>query len=95
VTRWREREGLRRFRIPTSDFDIGRCISAARSARPLPRGFTGHVVHPIHSIRRSALDVFCFCHCFFASHSLTLAFTLVGKGVKLSRNNRLIEWFNQ
>jgi hypothetical protein len=24
-----------------------------------------------------------------------LAFTFVGKGVKLSRNNRSIEWFNQ
>jgi hypothetical protein len=29
------------------------CISAAaRSARLLPRGFTGHVAHPIRSIRR-------------------------------------------
>jgi hypothetical protein len=25
-------------------------LDCARSARPLPRGFTGHVAHPIHSI---------------------------------------------
>src|SRR6266496_3917925 len=34
--------------------DIEDCISAAsRSARPLPRGFTGHVAHPVRSIGRS------------------------------------------
>jgi hypothetical protein len=27
-------------------------LGCARSARPLPRGLTGHVAHPIRSIRR-------------------------------------------
>ena len=35
-----------------------RCISVGSlSARPLPRGFTGHVAHPSRSIRRLCTNI--------------------------------------
>jgi hypothetical protein len=48
-----DRSGFRTLFVHERDV-VGRedCISAAsRIARPLPRGFTGHVAHPSRSIR--------------------------------------------
>jgi len=33
-------------------------LGCSRGARPLPRGCTGHVAHPIHSIQHFRVSVF-------------------------------------
>ena len=37
-------------------------LGCARSARPLPRGFTGHVAHPIRSIETRSLPTLSRCY---------------------------------
>jgi hypothetical protein len=52
---------MQHFSIPFSAVGVSALyLGCSRSARPLPRGCTGHVAHPIRSIPRFSFQRFSF-----------------------------------